>query len=196
MTLIPRSFAAAAMVSVLAGCASPGGSEPGAMPSVAGAYPPSSVAPGPRGQGGAWLPAAEFRARLAAEVDPLGFLHGLPPDGSRVPVRNASWPSPLRVSLLAEAGVVLTGDGVPMATLAGELRCAEGDDRASSVRLVAEVQEDGSGLAVEARYEGPDPSGCELSSTGRRRLQAVMLDVFMWARSVARAGAEMPAVQP
>jgi hypothetical protein len=196
MSVSSRSFAAAALVSVLAGCVSPGGSEPGAMPSVAGAYPTPSVAAAPRGQAAGWLPAADFRARLAAEVDPLGFLHGLPPDGSRIPMRKTSWPSPLRVRLIADAGVVLTGEGLPMDSLVGELRCADGDEPGASVRLVAEVQEDRSGLAVVVRYEGPDPAGCELSSTGRRRLQAAMLDVFLWARSVARAGSAMPAVLP
>jgi hypothetical protein len=124
-----------------------------------------------------------------APVD--AFLRGLPPTGTILSLQPGSWPAAVRLSAVGSSGATLTGDAVPPHSLAADIRCAAGDAD-EPVRLVAEIGEQGPGLTVRVRYEGPEPAACEVSFLGRRRLQSVLADVYLWARGVARQGSEIP----
>ncbi len=176
------------------GC-SPSVPVPGTLPARPGAYPRTGAmqasAPAPRRDSG-WRD-ADWSARLVVDADLAGLLAGLPPVGSPVPVRRAAWPAPVRLTGAGDRGATVHGDWIEPGALAQDVRCGQGPDAGTAVRMVAELEEHGAQLVVVVRYEGPEPLACELSSSGRRRLQSAAADLYLWVRSVARAGTELPA---
>ena len=188
----------ALVAALLAACAPGGAQSAGTLPPVAGAYPrPETL--GARHtetlarRSPAWSPASGYTASLRVDAAAAGVFAGLPGSGTQVPMRAVSWPAPVRLVASGDGTASLRGDAVAPAALAGEVRCGGGADAGVPVHLVAEVLDRPAGLAVEARFGGPEPLDCELSALGRRRLQSAAADVYPWARSVARAGTELPA---
>jgi hypothetical protein len=196
MTTTTRGVRVAGICALLASCA-PAADGAGALPPAAGAYPRAEAAPPPPARRSAgWSPADRFTAAIRVEAGVSGFFVGLPALGSTVPVREISWPAPVRLAGVGDAGVTVQGDLVTAHALAGELRCGGGTDAGVPVQLVVEVLGGAAGLSVEARFEGPEPHECELSALGRRRLQGAAVDVYLWVRAVARTGTEFPASYP
>ncbi|HEX8695974.1 MAG TPA: hypothetical protein VF746_26400 [Longimicrobium sp.] len=191
-----------ALVGALLAACAPGGTESaGTLPPVAGAHPRMETLGARDGETLArrspgWRPASDYAASLRVDAGAAGFFAGLPATGTQVPMRAVSWPAPVRLVDSGDGAATLRGDTVAAAALAGDVRCGGGADAGVPVHLVAEVLDRPAGLTVEVRYGGPEPLDCELSSLGGRRLQSAAADVYLWARSVARAGTELPAAYP
>lgn len=180
---------------LLAGCA-PVAESPDALPSAAGVYPaPQRVEPG-RASGAArdagWRPADGWEVHLAVDATAAAFLRGLPPMGTRVPVRPVAWPAPVRLGGVGAGGATVYGDWIAPGLMAGDVRCDGGPDAGTPVRIAAELRTGGTGLVIEVRYEGPEPLGCEVSASGRRRLQSAATDLYLWVRAIARVGTRLP----
>lgn len=177
---------------LLASCA-PAADGAGALPPAAGAYPRAEAAAAPPARRSAgWTPVDGFSAALRVDAGLSGLFAGLPALGSTVPLRTVSWPAPIRLAGVGDAGVTVQGDPVAADVLAGEFRCGGGADAGVPVQLVMEVVEGAAGLTVEARFEGPEPHECEVSALGRRRLQGAALDAYLWVRAAARTRTELP----
>jgi len=184
------------LVAVATGCLPPAGVPSGEIPAP-GVYPgdvPTRQERRPALRDDAWSPASEFVAALELPGSLSTVVAAVPPSGSPVAVRSYSWPAPLHVVEFGADGIRLHGMPLPASRLSGELRCLglpAGAPIAVSVRLVTAAQ----AIRVEARIEAPPMVACDISSSGRRRLEAVATDVWMWGRALAARGSVLPAAR-
>lgn len=186
-----------AVLAALAAC-TPAAESVGALPPYTGAYPRSAGA-GPASlavRAEDWRPATEPAPGLTVDGAAAGFFAGIPPLGTRIPLRELAWPGRVRLADVDGPVATLRGDAVALRVLASEVRCGGAEDAGRAVELVVEVVERSGGLGVEPRLDGLESGDCELSGAGRRRLQRVAAEVYLWARAVARSGSEIPAEGP
>lgn len=164
---------------------------PGAPPPTPGVYPRAEAPPPAMGSGwGAvreeWSGSAPVVGRLRGDAALPVVLAALPAPGSPVPVRTVTWPSPVHVSDVSDAGFAVRGGWVDADALGAETRCQ--GSGGGPVRLVVHVGETGGYVDVEARLEWAHPAGCEVSTQGTKRLQRAAMDVYLWVRNLARTG--------
>lgn len=183
---------------ILQGCAPAAGRPPG-LPARPGVYPRAEGGPAgrratplPSRREPGWRPSAEAAGTLRVD-GPIGaVLAALPATGSPVPLRSVSWPRPVQLSQLGDAGFTATGEWIRMAVLGRELRC-QGGATGGRVRIVAEVTDAGEHLLVESAFEWSGATECEVSASGTERLERAAMDVYLWVRGLAREGTAVPA---
>lgn len=139
----------------------------------------------------AWAPAAGYVSVLAVPGSIAAMLTTIPPTGSPVSVRSYAWPAPLQLTEFGPEGVKLLGPPFPATRFSGEVRCV-GVAAGVPLGVAVWIAAAGSGMRVEVRSETPAGIPCEISHLGRRRLDAVASDVWMWARAVAVRGSVIP----
>jgi hypothetical protein len=178
----------------------------GCLPGGAGAFPGELPAPGvypgdspnaderPRvARDEAWTPAAGYLAALDLPGSLSSVVAAPPPSGSPVAVRTFAWPAPLEVRAFGADGIHLAGVPVPASRLAGEIRCL-GLPAGAPISLSARIVNGPRAVRVESRIETPPMVTCDISWSGRKRLEAVTTDVWMWSRELAARGSVLPAV--
>ena len=176
----------------------------GCLPAPAasrGELPAPGVYPGDRPEVGerprvardeAWIPAADFSASLDLPGSLSVVVAAVPPSGSPVAVRTFAWPAPLEVRAFDADGIHLAGVPVPASRFAGEIRCL-GLPGAAPIALSARIVNGPRAVRVESRIEAPPMVTCDISWSGRKRLEAVTTDVWMWSRELAARGTVLPA---
>lgn len=132
---------------------------------------------------GAWRPAGRAEDRL----DVAGGSGLLAADawgaGGVVDLPASPWPRPVRVVAAGGDSLVFAADPLPLAAVAGEVRCRAGGEVGMIGRLSAEPG--GPGVLV-ARWEraGSGTEDCVVSSRGAARLRAFVLSLWAAGRSV------------
>jgi hypothetical protein len=191
-----RILGIALSFAIPAGCA-PATGRPTDLPSTPGAYPradrvgggPQAVLSARREPG--WRPASDAAGTLGVDAPIGNVLAALPAIGHPVPMRSLTWPRPVQLSDVGDAGFTVSGEWIAVAVLVSELRCGV---RAEAVRarVVAEVSETGEHVRVESRFEWQGATECEVSDLGMHRLQRAAMDVYLWVRRLAREGTVVP----
>lgn len=191
---MPELRYAVLLLVATAGCVPRGGALSGELPAP-GVYPGhrSTSVNGPRtARDDRWIPAGEFSATLDLPGSLAAVVGAVPPTGSPVAVRTFAWPAPVEVREFGPEGIHLRGAPVPASRLAGEIRCL-GLPAASPIALSARIVQGPRAVRVESRVETPSMVTCDLSWSGRKRLEAVATDVWMWGRELAARGSPIPA---
>lgn len=187
-------YLATLILASTAGCLPSSGTALGEIPSP-GVYPGDSrpARERPRvARDEAWMPAVDFLAGLDLPGSLSSVVAAVPPSGSPVAVRSFAWPAPLVVRAFGADGIHLSGQPVPASRLAGEIRCL-GLPGGAPISLSARIVNGPRAVRVESRIEAPPMVACDISSAGRKRLEAVTTDVWMWGREVAARGYVLPA---
>jgi hypothetical protein len=140
----------------------------------------------------AWAPAADYVSVMAVPGSIASMLTAVPPTGSPVSERSYAWPAPLQLTDFGPEGVKLLGVPFPATRFSGEIRCL-GLPADVHVRLTVRIAAAGPGMRIEVRSDTPADTPCEISHLGRRRLDAIASDVWMWARAVVVRGSVIPA---
>lgn len=183
---------------ILQGCA-PATGRPAGLPARPGVYPRAegrlagrrSTPLTSRREPG-WRPSADAAGTLQVDASIAAVLAALPATGSPVPLRSISWPGPVQLSHVGDAGFTATGEWIRMAGLGRELRC-QGSAAGGRARIVAEVTDAGEHLLVESTFEWSGATECEVSASGSERLERAAMDVYLWVRGLAREGTAVPA---
>jgi hypothetical protein len=181
------------LVAVAAGCVPPTATAAGEI-AAPGVYPADRRIEPTAPRDAEWRPASGFVAALDLPGSLSSLLAAVPPSGSPVMVRSFSWPAPLHVAGFGADGVHLRGVPVPAERFSTELRCLglpRGAPIGVSVRLVAAAQ----AVKVEARIEAPAMVACDISYAGRKRVEAVATDAWMWGRTMVARGSALPAAR-
>ncbi len=176
-----------------AGCLPRAGTMSGEIPAP-GVYPGDrpSAAARPAARDDAWMPAAGFVTGLDFPGSLASVVAAVPPSGSPVAVRTFAWPAQLEVRAFGADGIELAGVPVPASRLAGEIRCL-GLPGGALISLSARIVNGPRLARVESRIETPPMVACDISWSGRKRLESVTTDVWMWGRELAARGSVLPA---
>jgi hypothetical protein len=185
----------ALFIAIPVGCA-PTTGRPTDLPSTPGAYPRADRVGGPQAELSlrrepGWRPAGDAAGTLGVDAPIGNVLAALPAIGHPVPMRSVSWPRPVQLSHVGDAGFTISGEWIEVAVLGSELRCGMRGE-AVGVRVVAEVSETGEHVRVESRFEWQGATECEVSDLGMHRLQRAAMDVYLWVRRLAREGTVVP----
>lgn len=121
------------------------------------------------------------------------FMRGLDEETGELPVRESVWwGDAVPVSADADSVIFATA-WIPVARLAGDLRCFGSSTTRAGARLAAVLRDSNGDLEVEAWLETSGVLGCEGDAGVRQRVRAFADDVEMFARRVARMGVPLPA---
>lgn len=191
-----RPFRLTLMVcAVTAGCAAPGARAPGEIPSP-GVYPAERTNTAAqhralREEG--WMPLSGHVAVLSLPGSVASLVQALPPTGSAVRVTSYAWPAPVGIAELNAGGVDLRGVPLAASRLSAEIRCL-GLPADAPIGVRVRIAAADPGMRIEARIETPERvTTCDISWRGRKRLDALATDVWMWARVAMTQGSVIPA---
>jgi hypothetical protein len=139
------------------------------------------------------MPISEHVSVLSLPGSVASLVQALPPTGSAVRVRSYAWPAPVGIAEFSGGGVDLRGLPLPASQLAAEIRCL-GIPAGAPLGVRVRIAAADPGVRIEARIETPESvTTCDISRLGRKRLDALATDVWMWARVVMTRGSAVPA---
>jgi hypothetical protein len=125
------------------------------------------------------------------------FRTGVEQSPPAIPLRAAVWSYPATPIAAAGDSVMFATPWMPVARLGGEIECeAPVVVGRPAARLVALYRFVGADLVVEGWLDTRAASSCFVRGGGRDRLDALMDDLDMYARSAARRGVPVPIPRP